>query len=377
MRKFINFVFKNQYVYQYFYLIYTAAQLFWLILLGISLIRIIPSDIENGNYTNTIIIAVFMFIGMALLACLDGYIRKIDNFNPIISTIILFFMSPFRFFFQIATIVLMHIASSNGIKDYAKMLESGPMDSQFLSYSLFNCLLANPTSGKVFVSKKQREKKERGDKIINDYFDKVEKEYSTASKMLNNYKRSDGKHNVYIIPSASIGKTPLRSFSRLNNYSSYKSRYIDRVYINGYKMVDVGLYENGLCFSLEPGTYTFKVHVTGEVQPFLDEKNKRVVDHTFTLKNIYVGDNNVYLLISMQFDEVYENTINKYTRKVLERRFKKFDSHFSFKQVNENMIRSLDDREDNGLVLSLCIPINQVAWEGGWAKPGSTGPDRL
>ncbi len=334
----------KRFFYQYTCLVYSLIQFF----LSIAWINAIIEEVQyakvDNDYGDVILVSVMAFIFMFLSAILDKFIRGIKNEGFWSDCILLTLVSPFRFLFQIITIIRVHIAYNHGNDDFGRRGTDTCRLSSYLYYYLFNAQHEDPRNGdsRVYESKRARQKREERTKVYNEIVEKMERELQEAEHFLEVNRRSDGRYNVYIVPLCSVDGESLYTFSVQNN-SYTGERYIDQLYVDGNKIIYDVKFANTISLSLRPGYYSFKIHVTGNVKVIGHTNSEQKVDKTFELKNVYVGDKDVHLCVSMIYGSVVTRYTERYSGKFVKDEFNYFDKNFQFAQVTLSSLKNACD----------------------------------
>lgn len=316
----------KKYLYHYSSLVLALAQL----------VIIIATVVECADSINTygkldgsdIAGIVIIFILLYFTAMIDRLLRKVDDHNFFVDCLLLTLVSPIRFICQIITIVRLHIAMKNGDLEFGKRGSDGT-----LYYLIFS----------TYSSASIKRKKER-DQLYNDIINRMDKELDDAQHFLRVNRRSDGYYNVYIVPLCCVDSDKITPFSVQNN-SYTGERYINELYVNGKKIIYDVNFSNTIVLSLRPGKYDFKVVVKGNVTPVMVTKKVEKVNKTFELKNVYVGDEDVHLLLGLLFGSVITQYIQKYryTKKIVREEFEYFKRQTFFNQVSVETLTELCD----------------------------------
>lgn len=334
----------KRYIYQYTCLIYSFIQLFLVLAWIFAIVEQVQFDREYNDFTDTIVISVMSVLFMFLSAIPDKFLRGIKNEGFFSDCILLTLVSPFRFICQIFTIVRVHIAMNYGNDSFGARGCTSYRMSEYLYYYLFNAKHENPRSGQRIriETKRGKQKREKQQAVYNEIVGRMNSEFEEAEHFLRVNRRSDGRYNVYIVPLCSVDGDSLYTFAVQNN-SSNGERYIDQLYVDGKKIVYDMNFANTLVLSLRPGYYTFKIHVSGNVKVIGHSNSESKVDKTFELKNVYVGEGDTHLCVSMIFGSVVTRYTEKYTGKFVRDEFNYFDKSFQFAEVTLSSLNDICD----------------------------------
>lgn len=319
------------------------------ICLALSIIQLVVfiESIKSAIKYQSIIGIILCLIVMYLLAIADWYLRGINRHDLFLDSLILTLISPIRCLCELITIIRLHIAIANGNENFAErkcsndfyyfVFNANSKDSKFTS--------TLQTFFKPFNRKKKRPSHEEGMKIINDYFAKQDSELKAAEVFLHNNKRTDGKHNVYIVPLCCLDDDEFIPFFVQNVNYNRGQCHINELLLNDHKIIDDTNFDHALAFSLESGKeYDFEVQVTISATPdtVSIEKSKQVT-RKFKLNNVYVGNENVYLGLFIIFSTVRTVYTEKLTGRFVKDKFEHFDEKERFGQVSLEFLKELND----------------------------------
>lgn len=319
----------KRFFYQYFCLLYSAFTAFISVAFIFAIVEQILIDMEAKVYGQTIIIVIIAFLSLYVLSIPEKIIRGVKFGNFFIDCLNVTLVSPFRVIFQIITIIRLHILANKGDTNFGHRVKLEKYGTVDVYYLLFN-------------SERLRKKPKSEKQLYYEYLvNKMNKELDDANHFLTVNKRSDGMYNVYIVPLCAVSANQFYTFSVQNN-SYTGNRYISELYVNGHKIIEMN-FENTLVLSLRPGTYDFKLKVEGNVKStqFLEADTK--ISKTFTLKNVSVGNEDVYLCVSMAFAPVYTEYRNVSSGNVVKEEFEYFKQRYQFSRVSLQTLNALCD----------------------------------
>ncbi len=338
----------KRFFYQYTCLIYSIVQFIFFLGMIIGIIESAAYDQELGDYTNTITLSIITVLILFISAIIDKLLRGIKNEGFWSDCLILTLVAPFRLICQIITIIRVHIAMSYGNNSFGMRGNNSCVLSKYIYYYFFNAEHENPHSGEERRFETKRGKQKRIKKaaerqaVYNEIIGRMDREIEEAEYFLRVNSRNDGRYNVNIIPLCSIDNESLSTFSVQNN--SYNGqRYINELYVNGKKIIYDMSFDNTISLSLKPGYYDFKVRVKGTIKATGFASSEGNVNRTFELKNVYVGDNDVYLCLCLIYGSVVTRYTEKYTGKFVRDEFDHFKKEHQFLQVSLDALNSVCD----------------------------------
>ncbi len=339
----------KRFFYQYLCLLYSLVQAFMSLAMIVAIVKEAKFASEGDGASNLITIAIICLVVWFVMAMLDKALRKLDNFNFFTDCLLLLLISPIRFIFQIITIVRVHIAHYCGNDQYGKRGNDHYYFSGYIHYYLFNADHTDFRSpqNKVIESDRSRKKREDKQRVYNEIVGKHKSEAEATKTFFHNSKRSDGKYNVYIVPLCAIDENKFSTFAIKNANTRTGQLQIDELSIDEHKIINnVGI-DGPFALSLRPGTYNFRVRVTGYVTSF-PHNHREQIKETFTLK-VYVGDSNVYLCLSMIFGTVTMQYTQKYTGKVVKEEFHHLEQKRRFGTVSRDTLNAVCSYWSNGV----------------------------
>ena len=317
----------KRFFYQYFCLIYSAIAAIMTVAAIVAIVEQIPIDKVNHDFGNTILMFILWFVVLFILAIPEKLIRGVNFGNFFVDCLNIALVSPIRFIFQIITIIRLHISASNGDKEFGKRVKLGKYQTVDTYYLFFN--------SEVYISERQRKKPvKKSEKQLT--YERIVREMNQALDNANHFltvnKRNDGRYNVYIVPLCNVDSKEFSPFSvQNNNYTG--ERHIKELYVNGHKIIEMD-FDNTLVLSLRPGTYDFKIKVEGNAKTVSYSNSDSKVSKTFTLNNVYVGDEDVYLCVSMAFSPVVTQYQNISTGRIVKEEFEYFKKRYQFSRVS-------------------------------------------
>ncbi len=238
--------------------------------------------------------------------------------------------APFRFIFQIITIVRLHIAIKNGDDEFGRRGCTSDAFGEYIRYYFFN-------SG-VESGESTRRLAQNYIKNSHKYEEAQSNQYAIeAQEFLNNHRRSDGVYNLHIVPLCDIDSSTQSTFNDTNDYS-YGHRYIDTLWVNGHKVVTDSKFSCPILLSLSPGYYDFKIRITGNVMvPSLNNSEKTVYE-TMSLKNVYIGNEHIHLCVYLQYASVFTEYKNASTGRIIRKEFTRFNEHHEFFKLSQEAV---------------------------------------
>ncbi len=301
----------KRFIYQYTCLAYTIVQFYLFIGMLITFIKQIGIDKEYGDYFNSILLAILTLGLFFVLAIGDKFLRGIKNNNFFIDSLLLTLVLPFRFICQVLTIIGTHIAYRNGIESFGTRGNNSTELSNYIIYYVFNTDSLNPKTGEEirFETRKGFENRQRQQAIESQKAAKKEREKSEVNNFIKNNKRSDNRYNVYIVPLCKID-TDEYSTLHVENGIYQGERYVDRLTVNGINLINNEKHDNPFALSLKPGYYDFQIHISGNVKVSDLKNSEEKVDQTFTLKNVKISSEVIYLCLSLSFDTVVTKLVD-------------------------------------------------------------------
>ena len=334
----------KRYIYQYTCLAYSLIQF----IVFLASVFAVIEEFQCGNNGSAIIVIIIMFVILYISAIIDKLLRGLKNEGFWVDCILLTLIIPIKFVCQIITIVKLHIAMSYGNENFGARGNDNCCLSNYIFYYIFNSENVDPKNGRErrIETKRGREKREQRQAVYNEIIERMDREYKEADNFLRTYRRSDGRYNVHIVPLCSVDSKDLSTFSVQNN-GYCGQRYITELYVDGKKIIHDVQHQNAIALSLKPGSYDFKVVVKGNVKSTTLTKDSKQgessVNKTFELKNVYVGEQDVYLAVVLLFGTVY----TEYTRfststgKYTYDEFDSFNKRFKFLQVSLSSLNSV------------------------------------
>ena len=323
----------KRFIYHYFCLIYSIAQLVFFIGCIDFWNRYAESDnlLSGSGIAGTILVIIILFAS----AVIDRFIRKVNNFGFVFDSIILTLILPLRAVFELITTIRLHIAFVAGDDSFA---ERGCDGSLF--YLMFNCEggvhISLPKKNKNAKSPKTKKEKVKEQPKVNKFETLIKKESITVeeeiaigNKFLKENRRSDWGSSLYIIPLSNIEIGEPVHFSSENN-NLIGNRFIDEIYINGIKIVYGGKIELAQALSLKPGFYDIKIHITGEQKSPSARFKTIKLNKYLSLNMVNIGNKETYLCVIYDFNE------------------KTQEIKYSFNNVTEHELNKLCSYWDSG-----------------------------
>lgn len=338
----------KRFIYQYTCLVYSLIQFIFSIAFIFAIIEQVEFDKEYGNYGNTIILIIILFISLFIMAIPEKFLRGVKNEGFWSDCLILTLISPIRFIFQVITIINVHIADNYGNDSFGTRGNDSCLLSNYIYYYLFNAEHEDPRNGEErrFETKRGKEKRVKKaaerQAVYNEIMERMDRELNEAEYFLSSNKRYDGRYNVHIVPLCCVDGNELATFSVQNNsYNGY--RHINELYVNGKKIIYDMNFENTISLSLRPGYYDFKVVVKGNVKVVGHSSSDTKINRSFTLSNVYVGDDDTYLCLAMVYGSVVTRYTEKYTGKFVRDEFNHFEKKHQFVQVSLSTLQNACD----------------------------------
>ncbi len=334
----------KRFFYHYLCLIYSFIQSFMFIAMLVAVIKEIKLGAFYGGYGDMIIIIIASVILLFLMAIGDKFLRGVDNSSFWIDCLLLMLISPLRFIFQIITTIRVHYAYSYGNDGFGKRGNKEYHFKNYIYYYLFNSEHIDPKNGqsRKIETKRGKKKREEKQRVFDEIMNKYNGEADAARKFLKASRRGDRKYNVFIVPLCSIDADGFSTLAVQNN-SYTGERYIDQLFIDDKKIIFDTRYPYSLALSLVPGYYDFKIHIAGNVKSVSSFDQNQEVDETFTLKKVYVGEDNVYLCASLIFGTVVTRYTERYTGKIIKDEFHHFEKRRNFAQVSLEALNTVCD----------------------------------
>lgn len=324
----------KKYFYQYFCLIYSIAQsVFFFIFLFDGCIE----EWDLDTLQASIAAIVISFLCMYASAMIERLIRKVNFSNFWLDSLLLFLLTPFRFIFQIITIVRLHLnAKNDGDEKFGQrgVLTRSYENGYYLVFNSGHYISKNSTGRPIKKTKKQlqREQAER------EVFGKRDDELRAGIEFLYQHVRSDNRFNVNIVPLSAVND-PISDYNDLGTFSHTNAvkgsdLYVTEIRVNGVLLLDL-MTSNAVSLSLRPGRYDFTVKVEGGVRSksAMVTNSEHKISKTFELRNVEVGNNDVFLCVAMQFTMCYD----EYYRgsSVVEQRCTSWKKDYQFVNVSK------------------------------------------
>jgi len=322
-----------------------------------------------------IIIGVLALLIVILL--IDAPLRDIYGMkNKVLMIILSLIITPIRFFCQLVTVILLHIAHARGDRNFAKRKDYSynSFGSCFM-YLLFNTTSLSVKSGVGYsYTPKKKIKKEKKVRISKkekqrQAWDEIQSANKKRIEEVALLRGNVSMPTVYILPMVSNGKD-CGVFGmyegRWNSaFSTEEKARITRLYVNGvdYTYYD-GVYRNYcscLGLYLKSGTYDFKVEFELKIVPPIDSKNQEMykVKKNLELNGIKVNSNGeVYLGLVCGLNYYYNEVKNTATGEKHNEHLR-WGANSKFLQLSAEEINGLDPDWRKGCVkLDGSIPKN-------------------
>ena len=342
----------KRFFYHYICLIFAIGQLVIFVESMRTSISSCMDDLEEYGAVEgqTIFRIIAIVILLFLIAIVDKLLRKVKCCNFIIDCILLILVTPFRFIFELITLINLHIESLKDNHEFGKRGTEGFYYLLFNTSNYYTRTYSKPVKkGSNTATNKLKNKKPRLSKAekyaqqkqyIQEVFARKDAEIEESENFLRANRRSDGRFNVFIVPLCSIDNDKLVTFSVQNNRFT-GNRYIDELYIDGKKIMHDMKYDNTLALSLRPGTYDFKIHLCGVTKSNKTyDKSDTKIDKTMRLDNVVVGNDNVYLGVFLVYGSVITQYVNTITNEVAKEKFDYFKKAHRFAQIPLNVLNS-------------------------------------
>ena len=329
----------KKFFYQYFCLLYSIAQSFFFFTFLIQgCIERFDPEISYVPVAEIIISFLCMY-GSAMIECL---IRKVKLTNFWLDSLLLFFLTPIRFIFQIITIVRLHLNYKNGGDE--KFGQRGVLTRCYENgyYLVFNSghYLSKTSAGKPVKKTKKQLQREQAEREV---FGKRDDELQNGINFLYQYFRGDGRFNVNIVPLSAVND-PISDYNDLGTFSHTNAvkgsdLYITEIRVNGILLLDI-MTSNAVSLSLRPGHYDFMVKVEGGIRSksAMVTNSEQKISKTFELRNVEVGNNDVFLCVAMQFTMCYDEYYRGST--VVEQRCTSWKKNYQFVNVSRYDLES-------------------------------------